>query len=320
MGAIMSYAKSLRNTLKDKNETLFHRLKQVENAAKNVLAYTVSKFPYYTPHTFLHSQNVEEILNWLVPDEIKPKMNEFEIFFLIVVAMLHDWGMVASKREDAEVVRNTHHIRTETNFENLRDKVHLSLTEARIVGRICRGHRRENLLGSEYDDSFFGSNMLIRIRFLAALVRIADECDVTANRTPEAIYYSLKPEGASEEEYQAHRSITGIGKPAPYKLILNGVAKAPKGVEVIKKVESRIQNQLNSVKAILASQGIVLDLIKAHIDTRGFINKPIAFELDRKAIVDLLIGTALYSRKDVAIRELLQNSVDTCRLRRLLDN
>jgi len=59
MGAIMSYAKSLRNTLKDKNETLFHRLKQVENAAKNVLAYTVSKFPYYTPHTFLHSQTLK---------------------------------------------------------------------------------------------------------------------------------------------------------------------------------------------------------------------------------------------------------------------
>ena len=63
----MSYSKSLRDTLKDKNETLFNRLKPVEKAAKEVLTYTVSAFPYYTPHSFLHSKNVEEILNWLIP-------------------------------------------------------------------------------------------------------------------------------------------------------------------------------------------------------------------------------------------------------------
>jgi len=316
----MSYAKSLRNALKDRNEALFHGLEPLENAAKSVLIYTTSKFPYYTPHDFSHSQNVEEILNWLVPDEIKSKMNDHEIFFLLVAAWLHDWGMVASEEEKAEDVRRLHHIRTEENFEKLYDKVHLSLTESRIVGRICRGHREENLLNTEYDDSFFGSNILIRVRFLAALLRIADECDVTANRTPEIIYYSLKPEGASEEEFKKHLSITGIGKLAPYKLVLSGVAKTPKGVDVIEGVKKRIQSQLDSVKAILAANGVVLDLIEAHIDTRGFINKPIAFELDREAIVKLLIGTSLYSRKDVAVRELLQNAVDTCRFRKLIDN
>lgn len=45
------------------------------------------------------------------------------------------------------------------------------------------------------------------------------------------------------------------------------------------------------------------------------INKPISFELDKRAIVDLLIGQALYSRQDVAVRELLQNSIDTCNYR-----
>lgn len=316
----MSYTKSLRNTLKDRNDALFNRLAQIENAAKSVLTYTVAKFPYYTPHDFSHSQNVEEILNWLIPDETRLKMNEHEIFFLLIAAWLHDWGMVASKSEDAEEVRNLHNIRSETNFEKLHDKIHLSLAEARIAGRICRGHRQENLLGSGYDDSFLGSNILIRVRFLAALLRIADECDVTSNRTPEVVYYSINPEGASEEEFQKHLSIDGIGKPTPYKLLLNGVAKTPKGVEVIEGVKRRIQSQLDSVKAILASHGVILDLVDAHIDTRGFINRPIAFELDREAIVRLLIGTALYSREDTAIRELLQNAVDTCRLRDLVES
>jgi len=315
----LSYAKSLRRALKDKNENLFSRLQPIEDAARSVLTYTASKFPYYTPHNFSHSLNVEENLNWLIPDEIKTKMNAYEIFFLLIAAWLHDWGMVASKEEKAEDVRKSHHIRTEEHFEKLHDKVHLSPAEARVIGRICRGHREEDLFDQKYDDVFFGSNIPIRVRFLAAVLRVADECDVTANRTPEIIYYTLKPEGASEEEFRKHLSITGIGKAAPHKLVLNGVAWSPKGVRVIEGVKKRIQDQLNSVKTILANHGVLLDIIEAHIDTRGFINKPIAFDLDKRAIVRLLIGTALYSRKDVAIRELLQNAVDTCRLRKLID-
>jgi hypothetical protein len=316
----MSYARSLRRTLKDKNEALFTRLGPAESAARSVLTYTTSKFPYYTPHDFSHSQNVEEILNWLVPDEVKMKMSDCEIFFLLISAWLHDWGMVASEHEDPLEVRKDHHLRSEANFEKLHDIVGLSLAEGRIVGRICRGHREEDLLDPLYADTFYGSNVLIRIRFLAALLRMADECDVTANRTPEIIYHSLKPEGASEEEFQKHLSILGIGKLTPYKLLISGIAKTPKGVEVIDGVTEQIQRQLNSVKTILASNGVMLDIIEARIDNRGFINKPIEFELDRKNIVSLLIGSSLYSRVDTAIRELLQNALDTCRFRKLVEN
>lgn len=155
----MSYAKSLRNTLRDKSSTLFNRLEEIEKVANSILIYTVSKFPYYTPHTFLHNQNVEENLNWIVTDEAKTQMNDCEVFFLLIAAWLHDWGMVASKGEEAEDVRKNHHIRTENNFETFYDKVHLSAAEARIVGRICRGHRDEDLFGQEYKDTILGSNV-----------------------------------------------------------------------------------------------------------------------------------------------------------------
>lgn len=316
----MSYAKSLRNTLKDKDDSLFNLLRLIEPKAKSVLTYTASKFPYYTPHDFSHSLNVEEILNYLIPDEIKPKMNPHEIFLLLIAAWLHDWGMVGAPEEETDEIRKTHHIRTEDNFEKMYDKVLLSSSEGQIVGRICRGHREEDLHDSKYDDIFYGNNILIRIRFLAALLRIADECDVTANRTPEIIYCSLRPEGASEEEFKKHLPIIGIGKSTPYKLQLNGVAYTPKGVQVIQGVRDKIQKQIDSVKAILGSYGVTLEMIEAHPDAKGFINKPIAFELDRKSVVSLLIGNSLYSRKDCAIRELLQNAIDTCRLRKILDS
>jgi hypothetical protein len=109
----MSYTKSLRSYLGDKNSTLFKRLEGIETDAKNVLIYTVSKFPYYTPHDFSHSLNVEDILNWLIPDEKKKEMDSYEIFLLLVSAWLHDWGMVGSASEDPEIIRKTHHIRTQ---------------------------------------------------------------------------------------------------------------------------------------------------------------------------------------------------------------
>lgn len=316
----MSYIKSLVKHLEEKNRTLFNKLELIKLSAKSVMTYSVSKFPYHTPHNFLHSQNVEEILNWLIPDEIKPKMGDYEIFFLIIAAWLHDWGMVGAKDEDAELIREIHHIRTEDNFENLYDKVHLSLQEARIVGRICRGHRKEDLFTPQYDNVYLGSNINIRVRFLAALLRVADECDTTANRTPEIIYYSIKPEGASNEEFIKHLSISGIGKPNPYKLVLSGVAKTPRGVQVIEGVKNQIQSQLNSVKTVLGNNGIMLDTVDIQIDTRGFINKPIEFHLDTSAIVKLLIGKELYSRKDAAVRELLSNAIDICRLQKVIDN
>jgi hypothetical protein len=317
----MSYAKSLRNSLKDKNEGFYGKFLSIEEKAKALLPYTVSKFPSFTPHFSLHSENVEGHLNWLIPDEIKLKMSDNEIFFLLVAAWLHDWGMIAQPSEDSDQVRAQHHIRTEKNFETQYQLLNLSIDEARIIGRICRGHRKDDLHSTDYKDLIIGINNLIRVRFLASLLRLADECDVTENRTPQIIYYNLKPEGISDEEFKKHLLIRGIGNrdQYPYKIFLYCIANSPKGVEVVERVKNQIQMQLDSVKLILAANEIEWDIVEIEIETHGFINKPIAFQLDRKSIVDLLIGSALYSREDVAVRELMQNCIDTCRFRKAMD-
>jgi hypothetical protein len=317
----LSFAKSLRNSLKDKDEALYDRLMLIEPIARSVLTFTASKFPDFTPHDFgLHSLNVEKILNWMVPDEVKSSMDSYELFFLITSAWLHDWGMVASKNEDANEVRQNHHERTEKNFQKMYKEVLLSQQEANIAGRICRGHRTDDLQSGLYANTFIGSNNnLVRVSFLAALLRLADECDVKANRTPEIIYSSIQPEGRSEEEFRKHLSIGGIGPLTKYKLQLNGTAYTPKGVQVIEAVRKKIEEQLDLVKTILFPNGVMFDVISEHIDAQGFINMPIGFELDKNNIIELLVGKALYSRKDVAIRELLQNAIDTCRFKKILE-
>jgi len=167
----MSYEISLLKLVEHMDKELYGRLLQIKKSAEALLTYTHGKFPYYTPHDFHHSANVEENLNWLIPDDVKDKMNSYEIFFLICAAWLHDWGMIGTHGEDPINIRDEHHIRTERYFEKMYDKLNLSEHEARIVGRISKGHRKVDLNAKEYDDIIFGQSIRIRTRLLSALVR-----------------------------------------------------------------------------------------------------------------------------------------------------
>jgi hypothetical protein len=310
----VSYENALADILKKRNSELFGRLLKIKQIAVSLLSYTQGKFPYFTPHDFSHSMAVEENLNWLLPDDIKDNMNANEIFFLIVAAWMHDWGMVGKPEEDPEQIREIHNLRTEKYFEEMYSKLFLTEHEGLIIGRISRGHTKENLFDTKYDDEVFGSSVRIRRRFLAAVLRIADECDITYNRTPEVVYYTLSPKDKAEQEFKKHLSISGVGQlDEKHKIYISAVARDPKGAKTLRMVRDKVQGELDVVKSILASNGIVLDTVELRIETRGFVDKPIGIEINKKKIVDLLMGEHLYSRRDAAIRELVQNAIDACR-------
>jgi hypothetical protein len=286
----VSYESSLRNILNNRAPDFYGQLLKIERIARSLLSYTQAKFPYFTPHNFSHSLNVEENLNWLIPEKVKEKMNPPEIFFLIVAAWMHDWGMVGKPGEEPKEIREIHHIRTEKYFEEMYDKLFLTEHEGRIIGRICKGHTKENLYSKEFEDIIFGSNFRIRRRFLAAVLRMADEFDITHNRTPEILYYSLNPTEQAEQEFQKHLSISGVGQlNEKHKVYISAVARDPKGARTLRMVKEKIQNELDTVKGILATNDIILDIVDLRLETRGFVDKPIGFDIDKKKIVDILI-------------------------------
>ena len=311
----MSYEISLQKSLEDSDVNLANRLPNIKKIARTLLTYTASAFPTYTPHDFSHGESVEELLNVIIPDHVKQGMTSHEKFFLIVAAWLHDWGMIATHKENPEVVREDHHIRTAKNFEEMYGDLGLSEHEGRIIGLISKGHRKTDLYDSEYDVQTFEIGKTVRARLLAALLRIADECDITHNRTPEAIYHSINPTDKSEEEFKKHLSISGIGQlDEAHKLYISAVARDPKGAKALREVVNKIQVELNNVKSIFAHEGIPIDHIDLRLETRGFIDKNISFKVENSKIVELLIGEHLYAEKDVALRELVQNAMDACEL------
>lgn len=316
-GDCMSDKTDLRQLLKKGDDRLYTRLEPIREKMEATLSYTQGKFLNYTPHDLSHGLSVETTLNRLIPDHVKAKMNPFEIFFLLIAAWSHDWGMVGKAEEDSEKIRKTHHLRTEQNFAEMYKELGLSKHEGRIVGRICRGHRKVDLRHKDFDTWSF-KHMWIRRRFLAALLRIADECDITHMRTPEVLYHTLQPTGKDKEEFQKHLQISGI-VPQNNNIYISAVAQDPLELEILQKLEKKIQDELDAVKGILAEEGVILERVIVEVEPEGFIKQLIRFSVNDSKLLELLIGDRLYSRKDVVIRELVQNAIDACILRQKLE-
>ena len=65
------------------------------------------------------------------------------------------------------------------------------------------------------------------------------------------------------------------------------------------------------------------DKIETKKDIYGkpiYLYRPTQFRLSKTQVIDLLMGTKLYGNPEVALRELIQNSIDACLLRKALEN
>ena len=330
----------------------------VRRNAEVMLRRIGSLFPQYTDHTIEHSNNVVRILDWLVPAAAKQNLNKWELYFLVAAAYLHDLGMLeacpgspsgpewqtfrttrlsklgvmgaASTDQEKEIlkeyVRDHHHERSELYIRGNGTLLGLTSSgtthEADIVGRISLGHRKVDL-GSDalFSDQPFG-DVLIRRRLLAAYLRLADELDTTAFRTPLAEAESTTiTDSLSELEWQKHLAISGIA-PERNVIVVGGHCDDPVVYERLLKLHREIQQKLEDIRQAIpityvSRDGTILnnpipyERIALNIDLRGFKSIDTQFTLDESAITHLL-GSLLYGDEFACLRELLQNSVDTC--------
>ena len=147
--------------------------------------------PYYTDHGVEHSKRVTKKLDMLIT-ESGISLTSYESFFLLVCCWCHDLGMFLNRKrgETPEHTREIHHLRSAEAVEKLEDMFGLNTFELSIVKEICTAHR-EIPLNSLSTEKHIGDEC-IRLRLLAALLRIADECDVDYRRAPQAIFWQYR--------------------------------------------------------------------------------------------------------------------------------
>lgn len=345
----------LKEVLEEKNggSALCSALEQVKKAATPLLSKITETFPDFTIHDIRHSEQVLNILDWLVSDELKQAFNAYEIYFLIMSVYLHDIGMVdfpellekdfeefatREKRKTPTItqnevkrkyIRETHSVRSERFTEmHFRDLMIEDLFQARIVGRICRGHRHCDLTDRKLFNNremYSAKNLAINVPLLASLLRTADELDLTFERTPIIVYETLKPiDPVSISEWERHLSTCGCGlnPENTQQIVITARCWNPLIYRQLRNFEVRIQSCLKDVHELLFQyrelrrslpQTVVMD-----VEAIGFVKLDFKFSLQEDQIVKLLMGEKLYSRKQDCLREVLQNCVDTCRRKAFL--
>jgi len=184
-----------------------------------------NRCPEMTDHGLQHAENVCRLVSKILCafPEVTSRLSDEEKFLLLISTFLHDVGMKgpselsAEADVDSDTIRRKHAVYTAQRLRSPEDS-HLfgfqSEQEIAIVGEVCIFHSGKTALTPDakkalgekaiYDDYAARSRPYkfpdtdrpetsVRVRFLAALLSLADACDVHWSRvgSPEEVRYRL---------------------------------------------------------------------------------------------------------------------------------
>lgn len=170
-----------------------------------------NRCPDFVDHGKQHALNVFNLLLNITSSQFfktRISLNHYELFFLFCGTFLHDIGMTGTdKIRDCEDVRKRHGILSAKRIT--KEKLGLQNDEIRIVGELCKYHQstaplteeeltclkkqRQHILNEPIKESVSfidknGNDFPVSLRMLAALLRIADACDIGYKRAPRDFY------------------------------------------------------------------------------------------------------------------------------------
>jgi hypothetical protein len=199
---------------------------------------------------------------------------------------------------------------------------------ARIIAKICRAHRldvKDLEDKSEFDRDYSLEGNFINLQFLAVCLRLGDILDADTRRAPRILKEFINPRNpTSKQEWEKHLSVPEVGI-TEEKIKINATCKSPRYqrglLELVRKIENEREDIIRLLKdnppEISDKYYLNLKEVEQNIETDGtYIYNDFKFSLDNDKIFSLFMGTSLYTEKTVALRELLQNSIDACRCRK----
>lgn len=225
---------ALEFRLRELDSNLHRRFTDCVFVLQKILSNYKLLFPEYTDHSELHSLTVIDFCNTLIGEQLD-RLNKNEIYVLLCACYFHDTGMGITEKDfesfsrqidfgdyfekhpnvsAPEQIRDFHNeysglfIRKYAELFEFPSESHLE-----AVIQISRGHRKTDLK----DERVYPTELptpdgdTICMPYLAALIRLADEIDVTANRSSKLLY---DLESISDEhqifEHKRHRAVRDL--------------------------------------------------------------------------------------------------------------
>jgi len=325
---------------------LLSRLQETKVEVKSLLNTYIKNFPTYTDHSILHTELVFDIASEILSDAEIEKLNSDEIYVLSMACYLHDVGMCIPEDEIRKIAESKELLAFKESHPNITLEEHIreihhqlsnnfilkewellkipSKKYAKAIGLVAEGHRKVDLGNFEiYNPNYFAKSgkEFVCLPYLACVLRIADELDVTNSRTPRILtkYYMPNNE-VSKREWEKH--IATSQRNYLYNKVIFEVACSDQNIyAALQEQFEKIQTVINYCQKIVRSipnrlekqYELGLTLVEVDYEYLGFDPKGIRFSFDIQNVVTAFIGEDLYKNKMTSLREAIQNSIDTCR-------
>lgn len=204
-----------------------------------------------------------------------------------------------------------------------------------IFADLCFSHNEDALKLLSFETDFLcDENEFINIPYLGVVLRLSDLLVFDGKRTPSVLFSHLAVRNpVSLIEWEKHRSVKAWSI-SPEHIVFSAVCKHPAIEASIRKFCDYIDDELKNCSLVINktanNEKYLLELPTQVNRTKIIAEKDIStgepkyiyhdtsFHLSKNQVIDLLMGTKLYGNPEVALRELLQNSIDACLLSQAL--
>ncbi|SHH08953.1 Histidine kinase-, DNA gyrase B-, and HSP90-like ATPase [Flavobacterium fluvii] len=231
-----------------------------------------------------------------------------------------------------EYVRRIHaSLSSKYILENLKDKLVIpkltNLNFTNDLATICKSHTEDyDWIKTNLRTYEVRGDYSFNPQFIAVILRLADILDIDGNRTPHNLYKLISPKGISDEEWKQHFVISNNEKivinekTQQKKVVFHGKANNASIHRKILVYISWVKNELTNATALVNGMPSQYSLVydtnpEVNIQTEGYSFSDYKMTLEFKAISSLLMGEKIYGSKTLGLRELIQNSIDSCRIR-----
>ena len=268
--------------LRELDPALHKRFTDTVSVTANLLFRYKRYFPEYNDHSGLHSMSVIDMCNKLIGKEQILRLNQDELYILLMSCHLHDVGMGITSKEYDEfrekidfrdyfenhpnasldrIIRDFHQefsalfIEKHAGFLELPSEAHLH-----AVMQVVRGHRKTDLFDrNEFPPDFALPNgRSVCLPYLAALIRLADEIDVDALRSSVLLFDVDSFESEEEVMYYYRTRACERMEITRDTIIMHVRTEDPAVKEALEKLKDKIQETLELCTRVVETTPYIL--------------------------------------------------------------
>lgn len=283
----------------------------------------------YTLHGLQHSFNVLDLMGQLINK--KYEISVLEIGFLVYSALLHDIGMIkiGDEQISSENIRKNHGERSAYFIKNNVIKTNSNhdlyfgqydFLFKKYLPDLCQSHMEDFSFILDFPRNLMVDSCKIDLFFCAVLLRLADAMDMRSNRAPYSLFALLELNDISTYHWKKHMSITNCMVDEDGFFRIDGVCDDEK---ILRAILQHVEMIEREIRTILVEDSYLLsvrtEIVRNNIQTQGYKVWNNTITLNYYAITKLFMGSQLYGTNKAGLREIMQNAIDACMVRKSID-